>query len=94
MIESFNSLFKDIKINPKNWEIIDLRIDIPKYSSGSDGITPHTQYSNPTCIANINGIKSYGISFTLGIGNEIVTHSIKKLLEIYEGISIYDLLSP
>lgn len=92
MIPSLNYLFKDVKINPKKWEVIDLRIDIPKHSAGSDSINPHTQYSNPTCIANINGIEAYGISFTLGIGNDLVTQSIKKLLEIFEGISIYELL--
>ena len=54
---NLNNVFKDVKIIPKNWSIYDVRIDIPSLGRGSDGINPHTQYSNPLIYANIDGIQ-------------------------------------
>jgi len=87
-----NDLFKDVTINSVDWDVADIRIDIPELSLGSDGINPHTQYSNPTCHVVIKGIECCGIGFTLGSGNELVCSAIKTILAQLNNISIAELL--
>jgi len=85
-------LFNDVVINSSDWHVHDVRIDIPVFGSGSDSINPHTQYSNPLIYANINGISSAGVSFTLGKGNDIVRDCINQILLKLNGLNIHQAL--
>ena len=55
----------NFKFLKNEWEFIDLRIDIPRESYGSDAINKHTQYSNPVAVLNKKNTKSFGAGFTL-----------------------------
>lgn len=87
-----NEVFHDVSIKKDDWSIFDVRIDIPSFGNGSDGINPHTQYSNPVVYANINGYNVSSVSFTLGDGNDIVCQCIKSILNKLDGLNIYQAL--
>jgi L-fuconate dehydratase len=42
--------FSLIRFDSNKWKFVDLRIDIPPKSFGSDAINHHTQYSNPLAL--------------------------------------------
>jgi len=72
-----------------DWDFIDLRIDIPAKSYGSDAINKHTQYSNPVArISQRDGDDSFGVGFTLGEGNQIICEIADLLIKKWHGESI------
>ena len=74
-------------------DVKDLRFPTSEDLTGSDAIHTDPDYSAPyvTISTNENSLKGYGINFTLGKGNEIVTQCIKSFIPIFIGISIDDL---
>jgi L-alanine-DL-glutamate epimerase-like enolase superfamily enzyme len=75
----------------KNWEIVDLRIDLPKFGPGSDAINNHTQYSNPVAICKRDGLEGIGAGFTLGLGNDLVCKAIDDILNMWDGYSLKEI---
>ena len=93
MFINLNSILGDIKFDRKNWIIYDVRIKIPSETLGSDTVNLNPNYSNPLCIFDYEGIKGYGIGFTLGKGNEFVCKSINFILSSLNGIKMSEVLS-
>lgn len=73
------------------WRFLDFRIDIPPMSLGSDAINPHTQYSNPLAWVQHQGETGFGLSFTLGAGNDFVMEASRRLVEQLSGQTVGDL---
>ena len=78
----------NFKFLKNEWEFIDLRIDIPRESYGSDAINKHTQYSNPVAVLNKKNTKSFGAGFTLGDGNDLVCEAADKIINLWDGKTI------
>ncbi len=93
MYIDLNLILNDVKFDCHNWEIYDLRIDLPKNDLGSDTVNLQPNYSNPTCIFSYEGITGVGIGFTLGKGNNFVCESIRYILKDLENIKLGELLS-
>ncbi len=72
---------------------MDVRINIPPDSFGSDAINPHTQYSNPLAILDCGELEAIGASFTLGEGNQMVCEAADFMVRQLEGISVADLIN-
>lgn len=92
MTDQLTQALSAIRFESKNWNFIDLRINIPPESFGSDAINPHTQYSNPIAILTCGNIEAIGASFTLGEGNQMVCEAADFIVRQLEGISVADLL--
>ena len=82
----------DYTFKTSDWEVFDIRIDIPAFSFGSDAINHQTQYSNPLVFLTTGQTSGVGIGFTLGDGNDLLCQSIKKLLSKWNGIKLQHLL--
>jgi len=80
-------------LRKREWSFIDLRIDIPPESYGSDAINPHTQYSNPIASFEHGGGLAIGASFTLGEGNQMVCAAADYILQQLDGKTVEYLLS-
>ncbi len=78
-------------IKRNEWEITDLRINIPELGPGSDAINPHTQYSNPLAILEKNSISGIGAGFTLGSGNNLICAAIDDILKSWDGKTLFEL---
>ena len=67
-------------------EVKDIRFPTSNDLTGSDAIHTDPDYSAPYVIITTNEstLKGYGINFTLGKGNEIVTQCIKSFIPICE----------
>lgn len=87
-----NSL-SSIEFQSRNWEFVDLRINIPAESFGSDAINPHTQYSNPVAIMQCGAFEAIGASFTLGEGNQMVCEAADFIFRQLEGVSVAELMA-
>lgn len=85
-------VLREVTIRPDEWNVHDLRCDLPRLGPGSDAMNQHTQYSNPVVVLNRAGIQATGISFTLGEGNDLLCAAIRRLVELWEGVSLADLL--
>jgi L-fuconate dehydratase len=83
----------DLRIEAPNWRFVDLRIDIPSGSFGSDAINPHTQYSNPIALMEHGRDNAIGASFTLGAGNDMVCRGAEYIVGILNGCSVGELIS-
>jgi len=92
MSDSLGSCLTDILIDARKWSFIDLRIDIPAGSFGSDAINPHTQYSNPIAVMEHAGDLAMGASFTLGAGNEMVCKAAELILDELNGLTVGELI--
>ena len=93
MYIDLNLILNEVKFDLQNWEIYDLRIDLPKNDLGSDTVNLHPNYSNPTCVFSYQGITAVGIGFTLGKGNNFVCESIEYILKDLENVKLGELLS-
>ncbi len=91
MSEAFRVL-TDFKFNSNHWTFSDLRLDIPPLSHGSDAANPHTQYSNAVAKLESPNLTAFGISFTLGEGNQFVCQSAEFLLSQLDGVRVSDFL--
>lgn len=72
----------------------DLRFPTSLDLDGSDASHPDPDYSAVyvTLVTDLESIKGYGISFTIGRGNEIVMHCVDSLRFLVIGKSIKVLL--
>jgi L-fuconate dehydratase len=93
MSDSLVQALTDLRIQAPQWRFIDLRIDIPSGSFGSDAINPHTQYSNPIALMEHGPEAAIGASFTLGAGNEMVCKGAEYIVGELNGRSVGELIS-
>lgn len=89
LIEAFSSL----RFQKNEWRFIDLRINIPPKSLGSDAINPHTQYSNPIAILKSDSFEAIGASFTLGEGNQMLCQAAEFIVQQLNGLSVAELIA-
>jgi L-alanine-DL-glutamate epimerase-like enolase superfamily enzyme len=87
------SALTDLRIEVPKWRFVDLRIDIPAGSFGSDAINPHTQYSNPIALMEHGQDTAIGAAFTLGAGNDMVCKGAEYILSELNGHSVGELIS-
>lgn len=92
MTDLLGSTLTDILIEARKWRFVDLRINIPAASFGSDAINPHTQYSNPIAVMENAGVLAMGASFTLGAGNEMVCKAAELILDELNGLTVGELI--
>ena len=85
------SKIANFKINIEEWNIIDLRIDIPDLGPGSDAINRHTQYSNPIATVKKLNIEGVGAGFTLGLGNNLICSAIEDILGLWNGLTLNEI---
>lgn len=76
------------RFNKTEWDLVDLRIDIPRLGPGSDAINVHTQYSNPVACFNGAGLQGVGAGFTLGLGNDLICAAASELIMLWEGRTV------
>lgn len=93
MSDLLSRALTDLQIAAPKWRFIDLRIDIPAGSFGSDAINPHTQYSNPIALMEHGCDTAVGASFTLGVGNEMVCNAAEYILSELDGLSVGELIT-
>lgn len=93
MTNSLSHSLESIRIDKRNWNFIDLRINIPQGSFGSDAINPHTQYSNPIAIFENENYSGIGSSFTLGEGNRMVCEAADFIIQQLDGLTIGELIA-
>lgn len=93
MDKNLERSFAELRIEAPKWRFIDMRIDIPAGSFGSDAINPHTQYSNPVALAEFGSRSAIGSSFTLGAGNEMVCKAAEYIVSSLDGYSVADLIA-
>ena len=89
----FNKKHSEIKIISA--EIRDIRFPTSKDLDGSDAMNESPDYSSASIvlITNNPNLKGYGMTFTLGRGNEICTKSIESLLPFVAGKNLYEIVS-
>ena len=80
MTDQLVNAFTNLRIDAAKWRFIDLRIDIPPYSFGSDAINPHTQYSNPIAFMEFDSDMAVGAAFTLGAGNDMLCKAAEYIV--------------
>jgi len=85
-------LLESIRINASEWNFVDLRINIPPMSLGSDASNPHTQYSNAIASFSDLGITGIGGCFTLGEGNQYVCAAAEYTIRQLDGFTLKELL--
>ncbi len=85
-------LLESIRINETAWNFVDLRLNIPPMSLGSDASNPHTQYSNAIASFNDLGITGIGACFTLGEGNQYVCAAAEYIIRQLDGFTLKELL--
>jgi L-fuconate dehydratase len=93
MAEALSHALTTIRLDASRWRFVDLRIDIPPGSFGSDAINPHTQYSNPVAILEQDGLSGIGASFTLGQGNEMICRGAEFIVSQLDGITMGELMA-
>lgn len=93
MSDQLTNAFSSLKFQNRNWKFVDLRINIPAESFGSDAINPHTQYSNPIAIFQCGAFEAIGASFTLGEGNQMVCEAADYIVRQLEGVSVAELMA-
>ncbi|MGC2605146.1 MAG: fuconate dehydratase, partial [Silvibacterium sp.] len=60
--------------------VLDLRFPTSRVSIGSDAVNRDPDYSAAYCILETDGdLKGYGLTFTLGRGNELCVQAIEFL---------------
>lgn len=93
MSDRLTNALSSIEFQSRNWKFVDLRINIPAESFGSDAINPHTQYSNPIAIMQCGVFEAMGASFTLGEGNQMVCEAADFIVQQLEGVSVAELMA-
>lgn len=93
MTDQLVNAFTNLRIDAAKWRFIDLRIDIPPYSFGSDAINPHTQYSNPIAFMEFDSDMAVGAAFTLGAGNDMLCKAAEYIVSELDGLSVSDLIN-
>ena len=93
MRAALSQALSSIRFRSREWEFVDLRINVPPRSFGSDAINPHTQYSNPIAVFECGGVRAIGASFTLGEGNQMLCEAANYIVRQFEGMTVADLIS-
>lgn len=91
--EALVAALTSFSLEADKWRFVDLRIDIPPGSFGSDAINPHTQYSNPVAIAECDAARGVGAAFTLGAGNEMICAGAEFIVSELDGLTVGDLMA-
>jgi L-alanine-DL-glutamate epimerase-like enolase superfamily enzyme len=91
--EALVAALTSFRFEAGKWRFVDLRIDIPPGSFGSDAINPHTQYSNPVAMAEHDAGPAVGASFTLGAGNEMICAGAEFIVHELDGLTVGDLMA-
>jgi L-fuconate dehydratase len=74
--------------------VIDLRFPTSRSNIGSDAVNKDPDYSAAYCILETNGgVAGYGLTFTLGRGNELCALAIEYLSQIVKGRTLDSLTS-
>jgi len=74
--------------------VIDLRFPTSRSNIGSDAVNKDPDYSAAYCILETNaGVAGYGLTFTLGRGNELCALAIEYLSRIVKGRTLDSLTS-
>jgi L-fuconate dehydratase len=77
-----------------NVRVIDLRFPTSRHSIGSDAVNRDPDYSAAYCILETNtGLQGYGLTFTLGRGNELCVLAIEYLARLVKGRTLESLTS-
>ena len=92
MPNDLSGALSSFRFKSREWSFVDLRINIPPSSLGSDAINPHTQYSNPLAFVGYGGYEAIGASFTLGEGNQMVCEAADYMVRQLDGVSVEDLI--
>ena len=76
-----------------NITVNDVRFPTSKDQTGSDAIHKDPNYSATyiTILTSDTNLKGYGITFTLGMGNDIVASCIKNFFPIFSGLTIQEI---
>lgn len=93
MTNHLTEALSSIRLQSREWQFADFRINIPPKSFGSDAINPHTQYSNPIAVFESSKLTAMGSSFTLGEGNQMVCEATDYIVRQFNGLTVADLLS-
>ena len=93
MTEAMGQALTHIRLDASRWRFVDLRIDIPRGSFGSDAINPHTQYSNSVAIFEQDSLSGIGASFTLGEGNEMICRGAEFIVSQLDGATVGELMA-
>src|ERR1700683_2847169 len=66
--------------------VLDLRFPTSRESIGSDAVNKNPDYSAAYCILHTDSeLKGYGLTFTLGRGNELCVNAVRYLAGFVEG---------
>lgn len=77
-----------------NVHVIDLRFPTSRSNIGSDAVNRDPDYSAAYCILETNtGLAGYGLTFTLGRGNELCVLAIEYLSRMVKGRTLESLTS-
>jgi len=72
--------------------VVDLRFPTSRESIGSDAVNKDPDYSAAYCILETsNGLSGYGLTFTLGRGNEVCALALEYLARYVKGRSLSSL---
>jgi L-fuconate dehydratase len=77
-----------------NVRVVDLRFPTSRESIGSDAVNKDPDYSAAYCILETNvGLEGFGLTFTLGRGNELCVLAIEYLARFVKGRSLDSLVT-
>ncbi len=77
-----------------NVRVIDLRFPTSRNNIGSDAVNRDPDYSAAYCILETNtGLEGYGLTFTLGRGNELCALALEYLSRFAKGRTLESLTS-
>ena len=77
------------------YETFDLRFPTSRQLDGSDAMNPDPDYSAAYVRLKTDaaGVDGYGMTFTIGRGNELCVAGIRALAELLTGVSVESLMS-
>jgi L-fuconate dehydratase len=81
-----------IEIVITNVRVVDLRFPTSRQQIGSDAVNKDPDYSAAYCILETDaGVEGYGLTFTLGRGNELVVQAVEYLARFVKGRTLASL---
>jgi L-fuconate dehydratase len=78
-----------------SFDVFDLRFPTSQHLDGSDAMNPDPDYSAAYVVLHTNssGLSGYGMTFTIGRGNELCVDAIRLLAEKLVGVPIDSLMA-
>ena len=92
MSSDLSQALRSVRLDAGEWSFVDLRIDIPPLSYGSDAANPHTQYSNAVAMLHSDSQMGIGAAFTLGEGNQLLCEAAQYIVGQLSGVTVGDLM--